>query len=200
MKEDALKILHDPTLRESSGHQVGLPTAAVESGGMLGYVEELHKGSFDCGVPNAPCVVSVPSFAFGHEVPLCAFELGIKVEMEPFKVGFPEAVSRGLLAFLWQVVFKVINKLLGHALWHFVVLGSSIHFGAEFHSDCGMNIKVVMLKIESVDEREEEGIGDDHISSVVGEGVWGSAGALIVDSPPGRGHGSKISPPVIRIK
>ena len=75
---------------------------------MLGYVEELHKGTFDCGVPNTPCVVSVPSFAFGQEVPLCAFELGIEVEVT-FYVGFPEAVSCGLLAFRWQVVFKVIN-------------------------------------------------------------------------------------------
>ena len=150
---------------------------------MLGYVEELHKGSFDCGVPNVPCVVSVPSFAFGHEVLFCAFESGIKVEMEPFKVGFPEAVSRGLLAFLGQVVFKVINKLLGHALRHFVVLGSSIKFSVEFHSECGMDIEEVMFNIKSVDEREEEGIGNNHISSVVGEGVWGSAGALIVNPP-----------------
>ena len=166
---------------------------------MLGYVEELHKSTFDCGVPDSPRVVSMPSFAFGQEVPLCAFELGIKVEMKPFKVGFPEAVSCGLLAFRWQVVFKVINKLLGHALWHFVVLGSSINFSVEFHSECGMNIEVVVFNKKTVDEREEEGIGNDHISSVVGAG-WGSAGALIVNSPPGRGHGSKISPPVIRIK
>ena len=151
MKEDALKILHDPTLKRLVDTKVGLPTAAVESGGMLGHVEELHKSTFGCGVPNTPCVVSMPSFAFGQEVPLCAFELGIEVEVKPFYVAFPEAVSCGLLAFRWQVVFKVINYLLCHAFCHFVVLGFSIHFSIEFHSECGMDIKVVMFNIESVD-------------------------------------------------
>ena len=63
-----------------------------------------------------------------------------------------------------------------------------------------MYIEVIMFDVKTVDEGEEEGIGDNNISSVVDEGVRRSTGALVVNTTPGRSHGSKVSPPVVWIQ